>query len=305
MKRDKLTNNLSDKVGKNYHPLLSIKDPHFDATNLSQYHLSIYISDTSFRISCFNPVTKRCLLLESYVLAYGQGQQRVLSMEQLCQDHQILALGDWSAVTLYVGTQQYTLVPNQFFRERKLAAYLDFSCPSAPHMVRYFIHTSLDLSLVFAVDPLLASWVQHTYQHPQLHIIHQASSLIEGTLQHMQNSKPSLLPNLLVFVETNYLHVIIVQNSKLLYYNRFRYTSSNEFLNYILVVMHTLGLDPGLQKVYLGGNISKNSTAYQEVRRYIGKLFFIQRPSYSIFGSVFDRRTLTTHWDLLNTYLCR
>lgn len=301
MKKNELDKDLPNK---SYQLLFSKQDPIFKTTPLSQHHLCIYISDTSFKISCFNPTTTQCILLESYSLAHGKGRQRVQAIEHLYQNHQLLTTGNWSAVTLCVGNQQYTLVPTSLFREKRRAVYLNFACPTVYPAIQHFTHSSLDLSLVFAIDPLLINWVQHTYKNTQLYTIHQASSLIEGTLHYLLENKSGLSSNVLVFVEENSLHIIILERDKLLYYNRFRYATSEEFLNYILAVLHTLKLDPSSQEVFLGGAISSNSTAHQKVRKYIRKLFFIEKSLFLSRKSILDRKTWAAHWDVLNISLC-
>lgn len=289
---------------KNYQNLLAVKDKRFNVAALSQYHLSIYISDASFKVSCVNPTTTQCLLLETYSLAYGRGQRRMQAIEQLYQDHPLLVARNWSAVTLCIGNQQYTLIPKKFFQQRKLADYLDFTCPIGSNTIKHFTHSSLNLAVVFAMDPLLLNWFQGTYEQIQLHTIHQASSLIEGTLSYLRGNRPSLLPKVMVFVEAKHIHITSIQKSKLLYYNRFEYTSSDEFLHYMLIVMHTLQLDPSFHEVILGGSISKGSIAYRKARNYIRKLTLSGRPPYLKFRSIFNKEILTTHLDVLSTNLC-
>ena len=289
---------------KNYQNLLTVKDKRFNIAAPSQYHLSIYINDASFKVSCVNPTTTQCLLLEAYSLAYERGQRRVQAIEQLYQDHPLLVARNWSAVTLCIGNQQYTLIPKQFFQEKKLADYLDFTCPIGSNTIKHFTHSSLNLAVAFAIDPLLLNWFQGTYEQTQLHTIHQASSLIEGTLSYLRGNRPSLLPKVMVFVEANHMHITSIQKNTLLYYNRFEYTSSDELLHYILIVMHTLKLDPSFHEVILEGSISKGSIAYRKARNYIRKLTFSGRPPYSKFRRIFNREILTTHLDVLSTHLC-
>lgn len=287
-----------------YHPILTIKDKNFNTTSLSKYHLSICVNDTSFKVSCINPTTTQCLLLEVYSLAPGSMQKQIQAIEQLYQDHPLLGATDWESVTLCIGNQQYTLIPKEFVQENTVADYLKFTCPIGSNTIQYFTHTSLNIAVAFAIDPLLLNWFQKTYQQTTLRTIHQASSFIEATLAYLRGSSSDLLPQLLSFFEDNHLHIIIIQKDKLLYYNRFEYTNIDELLYYILSVMHALQLDPSLHKVVLGGNISKSSTAYQKACNYIRKLSFIGKPSYLRFGRAFDRNTLASYLDILSTHLC-
>jgi hypothetical protein len=289
---------------KNYQCLLAVKDKRFKVATLAQYHLSIYVSDTCFKISCVNPTTTQCLLLEVYKLAYGRSHERVQAIEQLYQDHPLLVAGNWSAVTLCIGNQQYTLIPKEFFQEEKLAYYLCFTCPIGSEAIKHFTHPHLNMTVAFAVDPWLLNWFQVTYDKTQPHTIHQASSLIQGAWAYLREKKLSLLPTVLVFVEFNYLHITVMQKSKLLYYNKFEYTNSDELLYYILIVMRTLKLDTSLHEVILGGNITKSSLAYSKACNYIRKLTCISAPPYLKFSSVFTREIMHAHLDVLSAHIC-
>lgn len=289
---------------KNYQTLLTVRDKSFNAAAISQYHLSIYVSDTLFKVSCVNPTTTQCLFLEAYRLSDGQGEERLQAIEQLYQDHHLLGSGNWLAATLCSGNQQYTLLPKQFLQESAVADYLNFTCPIGPNTPKHFTHSSLNLTVAFAIDPLLLNFFQKIYAQTRLNIIHQASSLIEGTVTSLRSSRPKLLSTTLVFVEANHLHIIIIQRNKLLYYNRFEYTNSNEFLSYILNVMHILQLNPSLHEVILAGSINKSSLSYRKARNYIRKLSLMDKPPYLKFRRVFGRAIITPHLDVLSTHLC-
>jgi len=244
------------------------------------------------------------LLLEVYRLAHGCSYQRIQAIEQLYQDHPILADRNWSAVTLCIGNQQYTLIPEQLFQEKKIADYLDFTCPIGSNAIRHFTHASLNMTVAFAMDPQLLNWFQVTYDYAQLSTIHQASSLIQGAWTYLRNNKPSLLPKVLVFVESRHLHITVIHKSKLVYYNRFEYTSSDELLYYVLIVVRILKLDTGLHEVILGGNINKHSLAYKKACNYIRRLTLMNTLYYVKFGSAFPKKMMTAHLDVLSAHLC-
>jgi Protein of unknown function (DUF3822) len=290
--------------GKKYQPLLTIQDKRFNVAALSQYHLSLYISDVYFKIICVNPTTTQCLLLAVYKLAHESSHQRIQAINQLYQDHPILTDCNWSAVTLCIGNQQYTLIPTQLFQEKKVADYLNFTCPIGSNAIRHFTHSSLNVTVAFAMDPQLLNWFQVTYEYTQLYIIHQASSLIQGTWTYLRNHKPSLVPKVLVFVESSSLHITVIQMSELLYYNRFEYTSCDELLYYVLIVIRTLKLDTSLHEVILGGDINKRSPVYRKARNYIRRLTLMNTLPYMRFRSTFPKKMMTAHLDVLSVHLC-
>ncbi|MCU0318001.1 MAG: DUF3822 family protein [Amoebophilaceae bacterium] len=289
---------------ENYQCLLAVRDKTLNITTLPECHLSIHISGTCFKVSCVNLVTTQCMLLEVYRLAYGHAYQRVRSIEQLYQDHPLLVANNWSAVTLCIDNQQYTLIPQQLFQEKNGADYLGLACPISTNEIRHFTHVSLNVTVAFAMDPCLINWFQATYHQARLYTIHQANALIKSTHTYLQRIRASTLPIVLVFVEERYLYITVMGKSMLYYYNRFQYTHSDEWLRYILIVMHTLKLDTSLHTVILGGKVTKSAPAYKKARNYIRKLTLMGRPPYLKSRSIFSKEMMGSHLDVLSTYLC-
>jgi len=294
----------STPSGKEYQLLSTFKDKRFNATALPQYHLSICISKESLKVSCVNLATKRCLLVEEYSLMRPHSYQRIQAIEQLYQDHSFLRAQNWTAVTLCVGNQQYTLVPQPLFQEEQLADYLRFVCPIGSNAIGHFTHLALGTTVAFAMDPWLLNWFKATYPNTPRHIIHQASSLIQGAWIYLKHNKPNRLPKVLCFVESSHLHITVIQKDALIYYNRFAYTSCDELLYYILIVMHTLQLNTSLHEVILGGAMHKHRPGYKKARRYIRKLILMNKLPYLKGSRDLSKQTMTAHWDILSTHLC-
>jgi hypothetical protein len=106
----------------------------------------------------------------------------------------------------------------------------------------------------------------------------------------------------LVVAENNVMHITAMDQGKLLYYNRFVYTSSDEFLQYILIVMYTLALTPEFHPVVLAGSITKNSIAHRKIRSYIRHVSFIERPPHLQLAWNLKNDLLTNYFELLNFY---
>ena len=288
-----------------YQRLHAAKDKGFSANSLAQYHLSICVSDTHLKISCINPNTAQCMLLETYSLAPDRDDaEGIKAVEMLCQDHPLLAEKGWGATTLSVANQCYTLVPKQLFQEKKAGDYLKFSCALGANVVNHFTHTSLNVAVAFTMNPARLAWFKAAYGGNKSTIMHQASSIMAGAEAYIAGHQLEFLPKVFVFVEANHMHITVIQKNSLLYYNRFAYADSDQLLYYILIAMHTLQLDPTIQEVIIGGNITKKSLAYKKARNYIRQLTLSKKPPQLKFGRTFSGEVVDTYLDVLGTYPC-
>lgn len=284
-----------------YQPIFSIKDKRLSIDHLQQYHLAISVGNTSFRVCCIDRMTNRCLLLETYKLHHGH-IEHISAIKQICQEHPLLAVKIWSTITLCIENQQYTLIPKPLFQEKNTADYLKLASSIGSNTIKYFAHPKLDIVVAFAIDSSLLRWFQTTYDQASFYTMHQASSLIEVVFSCLKAQRLVASPRIFILAESEHVHIIVIKKESLCYYNRFPYSNSDEFLQYILIVMHTLGLDPSSSELILGGNITKDSLAYRKACSYIRKVIFSDKPTYLKFSYSFKRSIVTSYFDLLGTY---
>lgn len=286
-----------------YQPILSIKDKRFTIYQLQQYHLIISLSNTHLRICCMDQLSNRCLFLETYTLQADTIAATMQAIEQFWQAHPLLAMKAWHTITLCVENQQYTLVPKPLFQEKDAVAYLNLAATRNHHTVKHTIHHSLDLVVAFGLQPLLCDWFQTTYKKNTFYIIHQASSLIAGVSAYIKAKNLKPVPQLFVVASPTHVHITALERAKLCYYNQFAYANSDELLQYILIVMYTLGLDPGSQEIILGGHITKNSLTHRKLQNYIRKVTFSDQMPNLKFGWSFKKRLLTQYFDLWSVHV--
>ena len=160
------------------------------------------------------------------------------------------------------------------------------------------------MTVAFAVNQLLLDWLLHTSSRTNFKIIHQGSSFIEGIWTYVRARKLNKFPAVFILTEHHHMHITVMQKDRLLYYNRFMYQNSDEFLNYILIVMQALKLDPNLHEVIFWGTITKGSLAYRKAYNYIRKVALGKRPSHLKFRYNFDVTAPSTYFDILNAHLC-
>eukprot|EP01132_Coremiostelium_polycephalum_P000714 gene714-885_t len=232
-----------------YHPVVSVKDKRFSIYKIESYCLLISIGQNRLRISCMDRVTNRCLLVESYRMEVANSVDYLHALQQLFKAHAFLAASSWQRVTLCFENQHYTLIPAALFQAKNTAEYLQYAIDVGGHKTAHCIHTDLGLAIAFAIDDKIEHWLRSEYVPEKCYTVHQASSLIAGSVAYMKNKKSRTTTSVFVCVETAHLHITVVEKDKLLYYNRFAYGSSDDLLQYILVVMYTLALDPGVHSV--------------------------------------------------------
>jgi len=285
--------------------ILSIQDKRFNLSQLSQYCLLMSLGSNSLRICCIEQATARCLLLESYQLEeqWNNVNDYLEALKQFFKKRTFVGNNDWKKVVVFYENQKYTLVPTALFDAHSRIDYLNLVTCNAGNITQYCTHNSLGITVIFGANPLIVNYLQNTYQQiTKYYQAHQANSLIAGSIFYLNAKNEDKAPIVIVFSDKIHLHISVTAHTNLLYYNRFAYSTSDEFLQYILIVMHALALEPTKTPVILAGNVIKHSLTHKKMLNYIRYVSFSTPTSYLKFSWRFKNDILIHFFDMLNFY---
>lgn len=288
-----------------YKLIKKIKDDRFDEDNIHQCDLLVQLSVRDFQIGIVDCSDGRVLFFEDYVLGDLSSHQELLTLFQtLFESHPVLQAGFWNSVKVSIKNSKFVQVPNSLFVEEAASEYLKFNAniDQEKEDVLFCYNEKIDAVTIFAVQKDLLTWLKRIYSNTKIHLIHQSSSLIEGVLQIVGQSQKS---RLYIYVDRFKLHILSIENSKLIYYNQFAIKQFSDYVKYMMLVMKGLGMDQQTCEVVLWGYISQNSPHYQEFVKYIRNVTFGSRPEGLKFGYIFDEVQDHHFFDLFSIHLLK
>jgi Protein of unknown function (DUF3822) len=286
-----------------YKLIKKIKDDRFDEENIHQYDLLVQLSIRDFQIGIVDCSDGRILLFEDYVLGDLNSHQELLELFQsLFESHPVLQAGFWNCVKVSFKNSKFVQVPNSLFVKEAAAEYLKFNANIDPDKedVIFCQNRSIEAVTVFAVQKDLLIWLNRIYANAKIHLVHQSSAIIEGVIQFASNTHKKRLD---IDVDRFKLHILSVENSKLIYYNQFAIKQFSDYVKYIMLVMKGLGMDQQTSEIVLWGYISNNSPHYLEFLKYIRNITFGGRPSGLKFGYIFDEVQDHHFFDLFSIHM--
>jgi Protein of unknown function (DUF3822) len=296
---------LQSSTAVGYKLIKKIKDDRFDEENIHQYDLLVQLSVRDFQIGIVDSSDGRVLFFEDYVLGDLSSHQELLTLFQtLFESHQVLQAGFWNSVKVSIKNSKFVQVPNSLFVEEAASEYLKFNAhiDQEKEDVIFCHNKKIDAVTVFAVQSDLLTWLKGIYSSTKIVLVHQSSSLIEGAFQFAGQSQKS---RLYIYVDRFKLHIISIENSKLIYYNQFAIKQFSDYVKYIMLVMKGLGMDQQTCEVILWGYISQNSPHYLEFVKYIRNVTFGNRPEGLKFGYIFDEVQEHHFFDLFSIQLLK
>ena len=264
-----------------------IKDDRFEEDNIHEYSLLLNVGPRDVQVGVVDDTEKRLLYLEDYVLpSVSSSDDLIYTLEQLFDYHAFIRAGFWKRIKIALKNQKLVQVPQALFDESAAQEYLKLNAqPSAQEETAFIPMEKSEAVTVFAIQKELKSWVEQKYPQKQLTLLHQSAALIEGVMRIAEKRTDNPL---YLYVDRFKLHIISVNQGKLVYYNQFTILSFQDYIRYIMLVMKTLNMDQQTSNVVMWGYIGKNSPHYHEFYKYIQNVTFGERPDNLKFGYMFD-----------------
>lgn len=264
-----------------------IKDDRFEEDNIHEYSLLLNVGPRDVQVGVVDSTENRLLYLEDYVLpSVSSSDDLIYTLEQLFDYHAFIRAGFWKRIKIALKNQKLVQVPQALFDESAAQEYLKLNAqPSAKEETAFIAMEKSEAVTVFAIQKELKTWVEQKYPQKQFTLLHQSAALIEGVMRVAEKRTDNPL---YLYVDRFKLHILSVNEGKLVYYNQFTILSFQDYIRYIMLVMKTLNMDQQTSKVVMWGYIGKNSPHYHEFYKYIQNVTFGERPDNLKFGYMFD-----------------
>lgn len=295
-----MTTNIPDK---RIHCTFSARDDQFDTENIGSYYLYLATGKSSFNFTVIDPVTKRCLFLESYSF---QLQNPVITefvelLNVLFDSHLFLKANYWSKIFILLKGTAFTLVPRELFQEKGVEKYLSLSYEAHPEdKVIFREQNSFDAVNITVVNEQLLAWFSSVYPKKDFICIHQTFAFLEA-IRKIAKLEPRPITQVHIFVEQEYFILCILKNKTkdLEFCNIFSYRSASDLAYYVLFVIDELRIDRENLLTRLYGSIEKPSEIYLALNRYLPEVnIWTEKPNWLNFAYFFDEVRHQQYFDL-------
>ena len=296
-------NNLT--IGNKYNLVSRVKDrSHFNIDDLEHYSLLLQLGADNLQVCVTDARNDTCLLLEDYEIHHHNTFFDTLDcVKQIFDDHHFLLANFWDSVTVSLKTEKYTWVPEAYFSENQLFDYLKFNTVLTPVEEKYCFNLIDEVGAVsvFAVNKILVDYLDSVYINVNYKLVHQSQAVIKSLI----NSR-DLRPYRQIYInyEFNRLHIIVLDDQKLIYYNQFNVRDQQEFVRYILMVAHSLEVDLKQHGIVVWSYTLNQSPYFQELNKFVKNLQFGQGPTFLKRSYDFDDLQEYQYMDVYGIYLC-
>ncbi len=279
-----------------------LRDEKFEVDQIGRYKLCFALTPTQCRLAVFDTKSDRCLCYERYTadIPFETDEQFLNAFSALVDTHSFASAGYWQKIALMMGGQEFTFVPDEFFRTEYALSYLRFNTTldTSQSYVQFSEHQLAYTNCLFAMPKTVSDWIEEKYPHQKTGItyVHQTAAFLEGLL--LQENKSNQIHAL---IEGNQLYVAVLDERNLLFLNRFEFKNAEEVAYFILAVSDDIKINSQKLEVILYGQINKEGKIFQLLDRY-AYVKFASRPAHLTFGYQFDQLESHEDFDLFSLY---
>ena len=220
---------------------------------------SFYISNTHHIISKFTsfnftkPIKSPELILKKI--------KEIFKNEKTLQQ-------DFETVSVVHQNNLSTLVPNQYFKDNDLNKYLKYSVKTiTTDLIVYDDLNFIKAKNVYVPFVNINNFIFQNFG--EFEYKHHSSILLEKLFLQSDDSL-----NFFVNISQSLFDIVVLKDSKILFYNNFEYQTKEDFIYYILFTLEQLELSTDKTKVSLLGDINKQSELYKILYTYVRNISF-------------------------------
>jgi len=256
--------------------------------------LSIQFSLGGFSFCISNIETKEVQHFTGYTFdVHSIGPEALLSEIESIYHENALLKQEFESVTIIHQNNLYTIVPAPLFDESELKTYLDYNIKTLTNDYATFDNLNqLDIKIVYIPYVNINNFFFQKFG--EFEYKHHTTVLIDKLILHAKNNSEK---QFFVHVINNNFDIVVIENSKLLFYNSFSFSTKEDFVYYILFTAEQLQLNPEELLLFFIGDIEKESELYHITYQYIRSVDFIQ-----IDNSFFDtEKDISNHTNYITT----
>lgn len=224
-----------------------------EVKNYDNFHLSIEINSHFIHFLLVDKSTTNAVAIESIPLDKN-------TLSSALKSSEILAKAKQESISCVIQNSNFTLVPNAIFQESKKNSYLQFNQANLDSFTITFDKlVKQEISNCYGIDKTIKKTLSSLF--PNIQYKHLGSVLIDSLQDGFHIN----------FSADQEFEIIVIEDKKLVFFNRFVAENTDETLYYLSLVAEKLKLDIQKIKLNLSGMINSKSEKFLFWSQFIPK----------------------------------
>lgn len=266
-----------------------ITEPSFDKKKTTEYELSVLLGADSLSYCILDETSRVLSVVKCDFPEKIEGKGYADRLEKIILRN-IPLQQPYRAIYVGIFNLKSTLVPTRLYDVEEKSTYLEKMLPlSGAYEIRVDSLNSIGAEHVYVVENSISKVLKNYFSGAE--IIHSVTALYKGVRQSVKGKSDKCI---FLNVRPEALQITLMDNGEFVFYNAFTYTSSKDFIYYVMLVYDQFSLQPDTTPIYLSGELMEDSEMYHLIYRYIRHLKLVEVPEWIELSSQWDNRP--QHW---------
>lgn len=171
----------------------------------------------------------------------------------------------FQSVSVIYDNELYVIVPRALFNADQLADYIKFNSRILQtDFLAYDALKNLDANCIFVPYVNINNYLLDLFGNFEYR--HSSTVLIDSLMAEGKNSQNDMV---FAVIQENHFDLVVIENSGLKFHNRFDYSTTEDFIYYLLFTAEQLELNPEEFELILKGTIDENDDLFKMAYKYI------------------------------------
>ncbi len=276
---------------------LETKRNNIDHTNFKKLSIQVSLNGLSFCI--LNTIANEIIALRHFQFEEVTNPlQLEKEINAIFEKETALLNQSFETVTVSHINSLSTFVPKPLFSDKNLADYLKYNNKILPiDYMTFDVITNNDMVNVYIPYVNINNLFFEKYG--AFHYKHFATILLENIFQLSTSDEE---PTVYVHVQKTHFEIVVIQQKKLLFYNSFEYTSSEDFIYYLLFTIEQLKLNTNTLQLYFLGAIDKSDVLYTVAYTYVRHVDLLDKQYDFSFDTAIEKPKSHHNFTLLTNF---
>ncbi len=281
-------------------PALSVIDENLERFEPFKYHLLIAIGQDSAACCMVDLKNQSYAAIEQVNFMNNQSLVHSFDLFENYYKDSTFANIKYKSVTVIVASEFFTIVPQALFEASAAESILRFNINLnfEAEIISKQIN-SIESTVIQAVPINLKKGLEKLFGEVKL--LHHTEPLIIESMTQFKNSNESTL---LVHIQNGHFELMAIANHKMIFFNSFKFVTTEDVAYYTLLVCETLKLNPEEITLKLCGEIEKKSAIYALLYKYIRNIEFLNSHRTFKYSGGFSPLPSHFFFNLINTAHC-
>lgn len=204
---------------------------------------------------------------------------------------------DFDTIKVIHNNPLFAFVPKELFNTSDLAQYLKFNMKlNANDIISHDPIPSINSVNVYVPNFSINQILRETYGIFEYE--HFCTTLLGVLLSH----NPLLKDAVYAHFENNSFDLVVFQNQKMVFFNRFAFDNELDMLYYLLFSLEQIQIDTEIIPIYLLGDIIRSSEKYRLIYNYIRYISFLPPQKNNPFCQNMDVSLARQNFILTHTF---